>query len=145
MAPAKLEQFQKYMLDTNILIYILKNNPVSVTERLDNLPDSVQLCMSFFSYAELLKGAERSSRKDKALQRIAQITRTIKVEYNAASALCEHYAQQVWRLKEAGTPIGANDLWIACHALAQGCVLVTNNEREFARVQGLKTENWSSV
>jgi tRNA(fMet)-specific endonuclease VapC len=135
---------QKYMLDTNILIYILKNNPISVTERLDNLTASAQLCMSFFSYAELLKGAERSSKKDKALQRITQITRTIKVEYNAAPALCEHYALQVWRLKEAGTPIGANDLWIACHALAQDCVLVTNNVREFERVQGLRLENWAA-
>jgi tRNA(fMet)-specific endonuclease VapC len=142
MASAQTAVSQKYMLDTNILIYILKNNPTRFTERLDNLPESAQLCMSFVSYAELLKGAERSSKKDKALQRIAQITRTIKVEYSVAPALCEHDAQQVWRLKEAGTPIGANDLWIACHALEQGCVFVTNDVQEFKRVSGLVIENW---
>ena len=57
--------------------------------------------------------------------------------------LCTHYAVQFTRLREAGTPIGANDLWIACHALADGCTLVTNNVREFERVQGLAIENWA--
>jgi tRNA(fMet)-specific endonuclease VapC len=76
------------------------------------------------------------------LQQLNQLTRTIKVNYSVDAALCEHDAQQVSKLKLAGTPIGGNDLWIACHALAQDCVLVTNNVREFERVQGLRLENW---
>jgi tRNA(fMet)-specific endonuclease VapC len=132
----------RYMLDTNILIYLVNNNPASIGERINRLPASTELCMSFVSYGELLKGAELSNRKTKVLQQLDQLTRTIKVNYSVDSAMCEHYAQQVSKLKLAGTPIGANDLWIACHALAQGCVLVTNNVREFERVQGLPLENW---
>jgi tRNA(fMet)-specific endonuclease VapC len=132
----------RYMLDTNILIYLIKNKPPSVAERINSLPAGAQLCMSFFTYAELLKGAERSSKKAQVLRQLDLLTRTVKVEFSADAALCRHYAEQFPRLKEAGTPIGANDLWIACHALAQDAVLVTNNMREFERVSGLRLENW---
>jgi len=57
---------------------------------------------------------------------------------------CEHYAQQSARLKVAGTPIGGNDLWIACHALSMGATLVTNNTREFERISGLQLANWAA-
>jgi tRNA(fMet)-specific endonuclease VapC len=134
----------RYMLDTNILIYLIKNKPPRIAERINSLPADAQLCMSFFTYAELLKGAERSSKKAEVLRQISQLTRTVKVEFSADESLCEHYAEQFPRLKEAGTPIGANDLWIACHALAQECVLVTNNVREFERVMGLAIENWTA-
>ncbi len=63
--------------------------------------------------------------------------------YAASPALCRHYAEQFTGLKSAGTPIGANDLWIACHALAEDAILVTNNTREFERVAGLRLENWA--
>jgi tRNA(fMet)-specific endonuclease VapC len=132
----------RYMLDTNILIYLIKNKPESVAKRIDSLPADAQLCMSFVSYAELLKGAERSTKKAAVLRQLDQLTRIIHVDFTTDRSLCQHYAEQFLRLKEAGTPIGANDLWIACHALAQGCVLVTNNEREFERVIGLGIENW---
>jgi tRNA(fMet)-specific endonuclease VapC len=56
--------------------------------------------------------------------------------------MCEHYATHFTRLCAAGTPIDANDLWIACHALADDCTLVTNNLKEFERVQELRLENW---
>ena len=58
-------------------------------------------------------------------------------------SLCAHYATHFTRLREAGTPIGANDLWIAGHALAEDCTLVTNNTLEFVRVTGLLLENWA--
>lgn len=64
--------------------------------------------------------------------------------YTSNPLLCEHYAWHVTRLKAAGTPIGLNDLWVACHALAQDCVLVSNNLREFERIEGLALENWAS-
>jgi tRNA(fMet)-specific endonuclease VapC len=134
----------RYMLDTNILIYLVNNNPASIGERINRLPASTELCMSFVSYGELLKGAELSNRKTKVLQQLDQLTRTIKVNYSVDSAICEHYAQQVSKLKLAGTPIGANDLWIACHALALDAILVTNNVREFERVSGVTIENWAT-
>lgn len=134
----------RYMLDTNILFYLIKNKPPSIAERINSLPAEAQLCMSFFTYAELLKGAERSTKKTEVLKRIDQLTRTVKVDFSADTALCENYAEQFPRLKKAGTPIGANDLWIACHALARDAILVTNNVREFERVSGLVIENWAN-
>ena len=132
----------KYMLDTNILIYLLKNKPQSVARRVNALEEDAQLVMSFFTYAELLKGAERSTRKDKVLVDLKNLTRQIPVIYRINSALCEYYAIHFTCLKEAGTPIGANDLWIACHALAENAVLVTHNTSEFSRLQGLQVDDW---
>jgi len=99
--------------------------------------------MSFFTFAELFKGAERSTRKSEVLKKLALLTGQIPVIYETNRALCEHYASQFSRLKAAGTPIGANDLWIACHALAVDATLVTNNTREFERISGLRLENWA--
>lgn len=132
----------RYMLDTNILIYLIKNKPPAIAERINALDASDELCMSFVTYAELLKGAERSSRKAEVLKRLSDLTRSIHVRYAASASLCEHYAVQFTRLRTAGTPIGANDLWIACHALADDCTLVSNNLGEFERVSGLRLENW---
>ena len=132
----------KYMLDTNILIYLIKNKPQSVTQRVNALGEDDELCMSFVTYAEMLKGAEGSMRKADVLRRLEGLTRQVPVLYPSGAALCEHFAEQSVRLKAAGTPIGSNDLWIACHALAEAAVLVTNNESEFNRVAGLTVENW---
>jgi tRNA(fMet)-specific endonuclease VapC len=79
------------------------------------------------------------------LKRLTNLTRSIPVRYGTSANLCEHYAKQFTRLRAAGTPIGANDLWIACHALADDCTLVTNNVSEFERVQGLRMENWVAL
>ena len=130
------------MLDTNILIYLIKNKPGSVTQRVNALGEDDELCMSFVTYAELLKGAEGSTRKAEVLRRLEGLTRQVPVLYPSGTGLCEHYAEQSVRLKAAGTPIGSNNLWIACHALAEASVLVTNNESEFNRVAGLTVENW---
>jgi len=132
------------MLDTNILIYLIKNKPPSVAARINVLGSDAQLCMSFFTFAELLKGAERSTRKPEVLRQLDQLTRQVPVLYAAGRSLCGHYATHFTRLREAGTPIGANDLWIACHALAEDCTLVTNNTREFVRITGLPLENWAN-
>lgn len=131
-----------YLLDTNILIYLIKNQPPTIAQRVDGLPDEAQLCMSFITWAELLKGAERSTRKAEVLRRLEVLTRQIRVLYPSGPAICQHYAEQFTRLKDAGTPIGANDLWIACHALAESATLVTHNTREFERVAGLAVEDW---
>lgn len=132
----------RYMLDTNILIYLLKNRPESVVTRINELDENAHLCMSFFTYAELLKGAERSTRKDKVLRNLERLTKQVSVIFGTTHNLCEYYALHFTRLKVAGTPIGANDLWIACHALAEKAVLVTHNTREFERVEELQLEDW---
>ncbi len=134
----------RYMLDTNILIYLIKNKPPSVAQRINLLNTADELCMSFFTYAELLKGAERSSRKSEVLRQLESLTRSIPVRYATSPALCRHYAEEFTQLRQAGTPIGANDLWIACHALADNCTLVTNNTREFERIASLTLQNWAA-
>ena len=135
----------RYMLDTNILIYLMKNRPAAVAERVNRIDADDQLCMSFFTYAELLKGAQRSTRKEKVLRNLNELIRHIPVLYAVDQRLCGHYARQFTELRAAGTPIGANDLWIACHALAEDAVLVTHNTREFRRVNGLLVEDWSGT
>ena len=134
-----------YMLDTNTLIYLIKHRPASVAERVDRLAPDDSLCMSFITYAELLKGAELSTRPEEVRRQLAALVRQVPVRYQADAALCAHYARHATRLKEAGTPIGGNDLWIACHALALSCVLVTNNLREFQRIDALALENWADA
>ena len=131
-----------YLLDTNILIYLIKQHPPAVAQRVDALPAEDRLCMSFITWAELLKGAERSTRKADVLRRLDALARQVPVLYPGGPAICRHYAEQFTRLKDAGTPIGANDLWIACHALAEDATLVTHNLREFERVSGLKLQDW---
>ncbi|CAB4788629.1 unannotated protein [freshwater metagenome] len=80
----------------------------------------------------------------KLLSQIRGPLQSVPVRYRISELVCQHYASQFTLLRAAGTPIGANDLWIACHALADDCTLVTNNLKEFARVQGLSLENWVS-
>ncbi|GAP34089.1 type II toxin-antitoxin system VapC family toxin [Piscinibacter sakaiensis] len=131
-----------YVRDTNVLIHLIKNQPPAIAQRVDALPEEARLCMSFVTWAELLRGAERSTRKPEVLRRLEALARQVAVLYPAGPAICEHYGEQFTRLKDAGTPIGANDLWIACHALAAGATLVKHNTCEFQRVEGLRVEDW---
>lgn len=132
----------KYMLDTNTLIYFIKNKPPSVAERINALNEDDVLCMSFVTYAELLKGALRSTRKEDVLRRLGGVVQQIPAVFPRGPGICEHYAEQATRFRTAGTPIGGNDLWIASHALAEGATLVTNDAGELLRVAGLSVENW---
>lgn len=132
----------KYMLDTNIVIYFIKNKPPAVVDRINKLDAEDSLCMSFITYAELLKGAERSTRKADVKRRLDSLIRQIPVIYATQPSICSHYAHHATQLRVAGSPIGGNDLWIASHALAENCVLVTNNTTEFERITGLRLENW---
>lgn len=134
-----------YMLDTNILIYLIKKRPAEVGQRINRLSADDSLCMSFITYAELLKRVERSVHRAEVLLQLEALTEQVPVRYQIDAGLCSHYARHSARLREAGTPIGANDLWIACHALALACVLVSNNLREFRRIDGLLLENWAEA
>ena len=133
-----------HLLDTNILIYLLKKRPPQVAERIDALADEDTLAMSFITWAELLQGAEGSQRREATLAQLDALARQVQVLYPEGPALCRHYAVQAKALKRQGTPIGANDLWIACHALALGATLVSHNVREFQRIEGLRLEDWAA-
>ena len=77
------------------------------------------------------------------IRQLDALTRVIPVRYAVDRDLYVHYAKQFTQLRATGTPIGANDLWIACHALALSATLVTNNTSEFKRVTGLQLGNWA--
>ena len=133
----------RYMLDTNILIYLLKRKPISVIDKVNSLSADTQLCMSFFTYAELLKGADKSMHKTMVLRNLDKLIQQVSVVFKINKKLCEYYAIHFNTLKSAGTLIGGNDLWIACHALSEEMVLVTHNTREFKRIDGLNVEDWA--
>ena len=130
----------RYLLDTNICIYIAKHNPASVRTRFEQLSADA-LAMSVITLGELQHGAEKSQARSKALAALKQLQSVIQVQ-PVTEAAAQHYGQIRSALERKGRPIGNNDLWIAAHARAEGWVLVTNNEREFSRVEGLAVENW---
>lgn len=131
---------ERYLLDTNICIYIAKHNPASVRQRFAQ-HSANDLVMSVITLGELRFGAEKSQFKEKALTVIEELAHLMNVEELTESA-AEHYGQIRAELQKSGQIIGNNDLWIAAHARSQDWVLVTNNEKEFLRVEGLKVENW---
>lgn len=133
----------RYMLDTNICVYIAKHNPPAVRERFSQHA-SQELAMSVITLGELRFGAEKSQARDRALTTINHLAGLIPL-YALPEAAAEHYGQIRADLQKNGQPIGNNDLWLAAHARAEGWILVTNNEREFNRVSGLQVENWVSM
>lgn len=130
----------RYLLDTNICIYIAKHNPPAVRERFAR-HSSRELAMSVITLGELRFGAEKSQSRERSLAGIARLEQLIPV-YPLPEPAGEHYGQIRASLASLGQPIGNNDLWLAAHARAEGWILVTNNEREFVRVPGLQIENW---
>ena len=129
-----------FMLDTNICIYIKKNNPPQVLAKLQSLP-AKQVCMSSITYAELFYGAIKSRQSVKNIEKIFALKSVIPILPFDESAAVQ-YGQIRTNLENRGLIIGSNDLLIAAHALSQNHILVSNNLREFERVDGLITENW---
>jgi len=132
----------QFMLDTNICIYIIKHRPASVLERFRQY-DLNQFCLSMVSYAEFHFGALKSQHTEHNLQQLQRLTSQIKILPWAHEA-AHQYGDIRRHLEQYGTKIGSNDTMIAGHALSLGCVLVTNNVREFERVPELKVESWVS-
>ena len=130
-----------WMLDTNICSYVLRRHPLTVKAHFDQVgPD--QLAISTVVLAELLFGAAQHPTKGAEIrQDIDDMARRLEVMPWSAQA-AEEYGRLRALLQRQGTPIGNMDLLIAAHALAEGAVLVTNNQREFGRVPGLQLENW---
>lgn len=130
----------RYLLDTNICIYIAKHNPPKVRERFARHTAS-ELAMSVITLGELRFGVEKSGMRERALSSIQTLAQLITLA-PLPEAAAEHYGAIRAELQKSGQIIGNNDLWIAAHARAQGWIIVTNNEREFIRVAGLQVENW---
>ena len=129
----------KYMLDTNICIDVIKRRPELVLDRFNE--NAAHLAISSITLAELLHGAEKSSQPQRTLAVVEDFCSRLDVlDYGAKAA--QHYGQIRASLEQRGTPIGVNDLHIAAHARSEGLTLVSNNLREFERVDGLLYENW---
>lgn len=131
----------KYMLDTNICIYIMKNKPEKVLKRFQKEMNQ-GLCISSLTLAELEYGVAKSSNPAKNELALLQFLSPLSVLPFEASHACE-YGNIRAHLQKQGTPIGGMDMLIAAHAKAEKLILVTNNLREFQRVPDLATENWA--
>jgi tRNA(fMet)-specific endonuclease VapC len=128
------------MLDTNICIYIQRQKPKEVLSRFQKLKPG-DAAISVITWGELLYGAEKSQQRKKALQLLEEFKTFIPVLQMPENA-GKTYGVIRKSLESKGKPIGNNDLWIAAHAKAASLTVVTNNEREFQRVPGLKVQNW---
>ncbi len=129
----------RFLLDTNIVIYVLKRRPVEVLSTFN--ANASRMAISSITLAELLHGAEKSTRVSENLSVIEDFCSRLEVlPYGAKAA--QHYGAIRASLEKLGQPIGVNDLHIAGHARSEGLVLVTNNVSEFMRVPGLQAENW---
>ncbi|WP_397535925.1 tRNA(fMet)-specific endonuclease VapC [Roseateles sp.] len=131
----------RYLLDTNIVIYVLKRRPIEVLATFN--ANANRMAISSITLAELMHGAEKSSRVNENLSAIEDFcSRLVVLPYSAKAA--QHYGAIRACLEKLGQPIGVNDLHIAGHARSEGLVLVTNNMAEFERVPALELENWVS-
>jgi len=130
----------KYMLDTNIVIYTMKNRPERVRGAFKK--HEGQMCISSITLGELVYGAEKSTEPERNLADIERMIARLEVKpFDPQAAI--HFGQIRAALAKIGKPIGPYDAMIAGHARALGLVLVTNNEDEFQRVPGLMRENWA--
>lgn len=130
----------KYMLDTNICIYIIKHQPENVIRKFMEL-DPDDICISSITYAELAYGVEKSQARDK--NRIALTVLLSEIQIVPFDDLAAQvYGMVRADLQKKRTPIGSLDTLIAAHAKALNLTLITNNTRESARVDGLLLEDW---
>ncbi len=130
----------KYMLDTNICIYVIANRSMEVVKKFRQM-DKDEISVSVIVASELAYGVAKSRLYEKNKDTLEVFLSSLSVEAMPDSVMW-HYASLRKHLEAAGKVIGENDQWIAAHALATDSVLVTNNLREFERVPGLRLENW---
>jgi tRNA(fMet)-specific endonuclease VapC len=129
----------KYLLDTNIVIYVIKRRPLEVLDLFN--ANASRMAISVVTLAELLHGAEKSAQPTSNLAVVEDFCSRLQVlSYTPKAA--QHYGSIRASLEMIGQPIGVNDLHIAAHARSEGLVLVTNNIREFEKVPALQVENW---
>lgn len=132
-----------YMLDTNICVYIINNKPKAVFERFLALGEHERVYISSISIAELFYELEKSASPKKEQNKLALIKflSPLEIAHFDDKAAIE-YGSVSAKLEKSGNIIGANNLFIAAHAVSMGVTLVTNNTKEFERVENLKLENW---
>lgn len=129
----------RYLLDTNIVIYVLKRRPVELLSVFNQ--NASRMAISAITLSELYHGAEKSIKVSENLAAIEDFCSRLDVlPYGSKAA--QHYGAIRAGLEKLGQPIGVNDLHIAAHARSEGLVMVTNNVGEFARVPALEVENW---
>lgn len=129
----------QFLLDTNIVIYVIKRRPIEVMETFNQ--NATRMAISSITLAELIHGAEKSSKSSQNYAVIEDFCSRLEVlPYTAKAAA--HYGNIRAALEKTGQPIGINDLHIAAHARSEGLVLITNNTREFERVPALQLANW---
>ena len=130
----------KYMLDTNICIYIIKQKPSGVIKRFCQTEIS-EIGISSITLSELLYGVSKSSKPEQNQIALTQFIAPLDIlSYDDEAA--QYYGELRAHLEKQGRPIGSLDMLIAAHALSTNCVLVTNNEKVFIRVPNLKIDNW---
>ena len=131
----------RYMLDTNICIYVIKHKPETVFQKLQNTnPEDV--CISSVTYAELVHGVEKSAAVEKNRLALSMLLANMEIlDFDVDAADCYGKIRAV--LEKKGTPIGPLDMMIAAHAQSLGYTVVTNNVKEFSRVSALRIENWA--
>src|SRR5216684_479393 len=134
-------QEARFLLDTNICIYIRRKKPEEVLRRFRTLKAG-EAALSVITFGELVYGAEKSAQRAAALELLRELARVLPV-MGLPETAAEAYGTIRAELERKGQMIGNNDLWIAAHAKAAGLTLVTNNEGVFRRVRGLKVENWA--
>ena len=130
----------RYMLDTNICIYVIKHKPEKVFRKLQTIhPEDV--CISSVTYAELVHGVEKSIAVEKNRLALSILLANMEIlDFDVDAADC--YGKIRAGLEKNGTPIGPLDMMIAGHAQSLGYTVVTNNVKEFSRVSALQIENW---
>jgi len=130
-----------YMLDTNICIYAIKHKPEKVFQKLQEVePEDV--CVSSVTYAELVHGVEKSAAVEKNRLALSLLLANIQImDFDVNAADC--YGKIRADLEKKGKPIGPLDMMIAGHAQSLDLTIVTNNVKEFSRVDNLKIENWA--
>lgn len=133
----------RYLLDTNICIYMRKKTFPAMNDRVDKLPPGA-LVMSVITWGELVTGAEKSQQRERTLANLTRLREIVPV-LELDDAVGDHYGNIRGHLEQSGQPIGVNDNWIAAHARALGLTLITNNTREFAKVSGLTVEDWTQA
>ncbi|MFZ3211548.1 MAG: PIN domain-containing protein [Terriglobales bacterium] len=129
----------RFLLDTDTCVYLLKQNPAALQQLLAQSREDV--AVSVITEAELRTGAAKSASAAKTLRLVENFLRPLSI-IDFTSDDAASYAQVRARLERAGTPIGPLDTLIAAQAVARKLVLVSNNQREFNRVAGLRLENW---
>jgi tRNA(fMet)-specific endonuclease VapC len=130
----------KFLVDSDICIFAMKRRTPALLRRLDQR--ATTSAISVVAYGELAFGEAMSVRREEAAAYLAALLETLQVLPLPLEA-ARRYAEIRAELQRIGQPIGSNDVWIAAHALADDLTLVTNNEREFQRVPGLRVENWA--